>query len=249
MNIFRKQARSLVHALAPDLLNRFRLRKSARRLNTRCNSATTLDQIIHEVETSDSFRALQKLSEIRRFLEVVRQLNPQTVCEIGAAQGGTLCLFSRVAAPGARLLSIDISFSPLQCAVLPTLVRRGHKATCLRADSHDPTTLARVRQWLGNRLIDVLFVDGDHTYAGVARDFEMFSPLVRPGGIIGFHDIVPDFKTRFGIQTISDVGEVPAFWNKLKDSGYRTQEFIDDPEQDGFGIGVLHWRESAAVAG
>jgi len=249
MNIFRQQARSLIHTLAPGLLQRYRLRKSARRLYARCNSATTLEQIIHEVETSDSFRALQKLSEIHGFLELVRELNPQTVCEIGAARGGTLCLFSRVAAPGARLLSIDIGFSSLQCAVLPTLVRHGQYATCLRADSHDPATLARVRQWLGHRRIDVLFIDGDHTYAGVARDFEMFSPLVRPGGIIGFHDIVPDFKTRFGIQTVSDVGEVPEFWKKLKDSGCRTQEFIDDHEQDGFGIGVVHWPESAAVAG
>jgi len=38
---------------------------------------------------------------------------------------------------------------------------------------------------------DFLFIDGDHTYEGVEGDFEMYSPLVRRGGIIAFHDIVP----------------------------------------------------------
>jgi cephalosporin hydroxylase len=245
--MLRDQARSLVHALAPNLLNRIRMRKSARRLCARCDSATTLTQMIQEVETSDRFRPLQKLSEIRRFLEIVRDLKPQTICEIGAAQGGSLCLFSRVAAHDARLLSIDINFSPLQRAIFPELIRRGQNVTCLMADSHNPETLVQVHKWLGDRLIDVLFIDGDHTYAGVASDFEMFSPLVRPGGIIGFHDIVPDFKTRFGIRTMSDVGQVPAFWNELKKSGHRTQEFIDDPEQDGYGIGVVHCDERASM--
>jgi cephalosporin hydroxylase len=247
MSTLQDQARSLVRALAPNLLQRVQLRKTARRLSTRCDSAATLTELIHEVETSGKFRAHQKLSEIRRFLEIVRDLNPQTICEIGAAQGGTLCLFSRVAARDARLLSIDINFSPLQRAVFPALIRRGQNAMCLMADSHDPETLVRVRKWLRGRLIDVLFIDGDHSHAGVACDFEMFSPLVRPGGIIGFHDIVPDFKTRFGIQTVSDVGQVPAFWNELKKAGHRTQELIDDPQQDGFGIGVLHWSDSATL--
>jgi cephalosporin hydroxylase len=233
--------------LAPNLLQRIQLSKTARRLSVRCDAAPTLTQMIHEVESSVKFRAHQKQCEIRGFLEIIRELIPQTICEIGAAQGGTLCLFSHVAAREARLLSIDINFSPLQRAIFPKLIRRGQNVTCLMADSHDPETLVQVHQWLGDRLIDVLFIDGDHTYAGVASDFEMFSPLVRSGGIIGFHDIVPDFKTRFGIRTISDVGQVPAFWNELKKSGHRTQELIDDPEQDGCGIGVVHWHERASL--
>jgi cephalosporin hydroxylase len=246
--MLREQVRSLVGAVAPNWLKRVQLQKTARRLSRQCDTAATLEQMIHDVEASAPFRALQKLSEIRRFLEIVRDLKPRTICEIGAARGGTLCLFSHVAARGARLLSIDISFSPWQRAVLPALLRRGQTVKCLTADSHHPDTLARVRKWLGPHPLDLLFVDGDHSYSGVARDFEMFSPLVRPGGVIGFHDIVPDFKTRFGLQTISDVGQVPAFWSELKRAGHRTQELIDDPEQDGFGIGVVHWREPVGAS-
>jgi len=40
----------------------------------------------------------------------------------------------------------------------------------------------------------------------------MYSPLVRKGGIIAFHDIVPDYFTRYGIITSSATGGVPRFW-------------------------------------
>jgi predicted O-methyltransferase YrrM len=38
--------------------------------------------------------------------------------------------------------------------------------------------------------IDMLFIDGDHTYEGVKRDFELYRPLLKPGGIIAFHDVL-----------------------------------------------------------
>ena len=33
-----------------------------------------------------------------------------------------------------------------------------------------------------------LFIDGDHSYEGCKADFEAWSPLVKPGGMIAFHD-------------------------------------------------------------
>ena len=69
----------------------------------------------------------------------------------------------------------------------------------------------------------------------------MYSPLVRKGGAIAFHDIVPDFRTRFGTPTTNDVGEVPAFWTELKHRVGKTREFVEDASQDGYGIGLLEW--------
>lgn len=64
--------------------------------------------------------------------------------------------------------------------------------------------------------------------------FENYSPLVRPGGRIVFHDIVEDNDTRYRVCT----GGVPAFWQEIK-KHFRHVEFVDHPEQDGLGIGVL----------
>jgi predicted O-methyltransferase YrrM len=89
----------------------------------------------------------------------------------------------------------------------------------------------------GNK-VDFLFIDGDHSYEGVKKDFEMYSPLVKKGGIIVFHDIVPDYYTRYGIKTGSWAGEVYKFWNEIKEK-YENLEIVKDREQNGFGIGVL----------
>jgi hypothetical protein len=36
--------------------------------------------------------------------------------------------------------------------------------------------------------IDLLFIDGDHSYEGVKKDFDLYSKLVSPHGIILIHD-------------------------------------------------------------
>jgi predicted O-methyltransferase YrrM len=38
--------------------------------------------------------------------------------------------------------------------------------------------------------IDLLFIDGNHEFDAVLQDYEQWSPLLRPGGIIAFHDVV-----------------------------------------------------------
>lgn len=37
--------------------------------------------------------------------------------------------------------------------------------------------------------LDVLFIDGDHSISGVLTDWLLYSPLVKKGGIVAFHDI------------------------------------------------------------
>lgn len=41
--------------------------------------------------------------------------------------------------------------------------------------------------------IDLLFIDGSHLYEDVKSDFELFFPLVKPGGMVLFHDVDPVF--------------------------------------------------------
>ena len=59
----------------------------------------------------------------------------------------------------------------------------------------------------------------------------MYSPLVRSGGLIAFHDIVKK-------QPIPQ-NQVYYFWEELKKTE-EYQEFIHDPDQTGYGIGLVH---------
>lgn len=101
----------------------------------------------------------------------------------------------------------------------------------IRRNSHDLTTLFELKKILGKRKIDFLFIDGDHTYEGVKKDFAMYSPLVREGGIIAFHDIV--------LGPSENVGGVRKFWDEIK-KGYEYIEIVKDWKQGGYGIGVIY---------
>lgn len=39
-----------------------------------------------------------------------------------------------------------------------------------------------------NEIVDMVFVDGDHTYEGCKGDIENWLPNIRPGGVIALHD-------------------------------------------------------------
>lgn len=64
------------------------------------------------------------------------------------------------------------------------------------ADQVEPVrspTVEAARGWPGDRQIGLLFIDADHNYEAVRRDFEFWSPFVAPGGYIVFDD-VPDWQ-------------------------------------------------------
>lgn len=46
----------------------------------------------------------------------------------------------------------------------------------------------QVKSW--HQPIDLLFLDGDHSYDAVARDYQDWTPHVRPGGYLVMHDVV-----------------------------------------------------------
>jgi cephalosporin hydroxylase len=173
-------------------------------------------------------------------LNRVERLRPAAICEIGAASGGTLCALAHVARPS-LLISVDIDFTAPRLHALPKLGCDGQTIVCIAGDSHANPVRARVEDILDGRRFDVLFIDGDHSYAGVSADFQAYAPFVRPGGLIGFHDIVPDFKTRFGTPTAADSGGVPQFWRELTKTYTEHEELIASPDQDGYGIGLLRW--------
>ncbi|MBN2964459.1 class I SAM-dependent methyltransferase [Sulfurospirillum sp. T05] len=37
--------------------------------------------------------------------------------------------------------------------------------------------------------IDMLFIDGDHSYEGVKRDWDLYSPMLKSGSVVIFHDV------------------------------------------------------------
>ncbi|HEY6149936.1 MAG TPA: class I SAM-dependent methyltransferase [Gaiellaceae bacterium] len=182
--------------------------------------------------------ASQKLEELVPALERIGELDPKRVCEIGTSAGGTLYLLTRVSAPDALIVSIDLEIPPPTAALRERFARPGQRLVSIAGDSHSEETAGELARVLGGEPLDALFIDGDHTYDGVRADFERYAPLVRSGGIVALHDVNEDFRTSRGVDSPSISGEVPRFWRELRER-YRTEELIADPEQDGYGIGLV----------
>lgn len=101
----------------------------------------------------------------------------------------------------------------------------------LRRDSRDPRTAAAVQDALGGRPADFLFVDADHSYEGVTANFRLYGPLVRAGGLIAFHDILPNLRD----PTI----QVHRLWQNLRRRVDVTEWVDPDAEGHAPGIGLL----------
>ncbi|MHB8520744.1 MAG: class I SAM-dependent methyltransferase [Limisphaerales bacterium] len=236
--------RGLIKAVAPSFaLNayrRYRLIDQASRLALMARGEQDPNDYFDCLGRFPDFIPFQKRLEIVQLLRIVSAAAPRAVCEIGTAAGGTTFLLAKAAAPDAVIISIDNAIDGARQAALRRFASQRQRIICFRSDSHQPGTQEMVTAILGRQTLDVLFIDGDHTKEGVAADFRSFGPLVREGGFIAFHDIVPDFLARFGRKTASFSGGVPGFWRELRQGSLLTQEIIEDPDQDGYGIGLVH---------
>jgi predicted O-methyltransferase YrrM len=106
----------------------------------------------------------------------------------------------------------------------------------IMGDTHDPNFIESVKNEVG--LVDLLFIDGDHSYEGVKKDFYTYFPLLKQGGCVMFHDITdsPVHRERKVF--------VEQFWKEIKPQFPQALEFIDGNEYSGapnltMGIGVI----------
>jgi predicted O-methyltransferase YrrM len=189
--------------------------------------------------------ACQKGSEMMFFFRSLKGKKLKTVVEIGTAFGGMFYALCQLAGVDATVVSIDLPEGEFACGqpenpieYLSKFGRPKQRLHFLRADSHLVTTKKELLGILGESKVDLLFIDGDHRYKGVKKDWEMYSPLVKEGGVVAFHDIRhhhPDVKDDKG-QPI--VCEVEILWKELKKK-HKTLEYIEQGGQAWGGIGVV----------
>lgn len=174
--------------------------------------------------------------EIEALMAKLRELQPRTIVEVGTHKGGNSFLFCHAVTSATRVVGVDLCVQ--NADKLIHFARKGQRYFALHGDSQTESMKQRVEACLGGAQVDFLFIDGDHSYAGVKADFELYAPLVRSGGLIALHDIVADHRTRYGRDTGCYAGDVYRYWAELK-SRYNCVELVADAEQDGFGIGVV----------
>ncbi len=188
-------------------------------------------------ESGGAIRPLQNPWEIGELMKRVREKQPRVIVEIGTAKGGTLFLFCQHAADDATIISLDLPFGrngggypKWKEKLYAKFAKPGQTLHLMRANSHLDETRTRIEALLKGRKIDVLMIDADHSYEGVKRDYDLYSPLLADDGFIAMHDVI---LNRFDPEI-----EVHKFWDELK-ATEKTEELVHDYGQGNLGIGIV----------
>jgi len=226
---------TLFRDISRSLRAPFNRRSALKKLAEFHSSPRTLDNIVDKgmnLSTSGLYRvnSVQKRTEILSLLQKVHSLNPRRILEIGTCNGGTLFMWANLASD--LVVSCDLYKNDIRAELYTHFPGPTSKCNvrALTGNSHDSGFREQVYETFGDEKIDFLFIDGDHSAEGVKSDFYDYKDLVRSGGIIAFHDILKN-------QPVEG-NQVYYFWETIK-MQYSYQEFIDDPKQCGFGIGIL----------
>lgn len=185
----------------------------------------------------------QVREELLAFGKHAAARQPVNVCEIGTQHGGT-SLFLCGLGPSVRTF-VGVDLRPGNADLVRALAPPGVEVKFLEGSSRDPAVRARLDALLGGGRLDLLFIDGDHTYDGVLADLREYRELVRSGGLIAFHDIRP-VDGGAQVNKLAWSGEVHVLWRQLRDR-FRHWEFVRDPHQDGYGIGVIEHDPDVAL--
>ena len=166
----------------------------------------TVLQMKDSIEDELNKQPQRVMIDTRDHLQFFRANAKGDVLEIGSDVGNSTSAFLLgVEEKGGSVTSIDIN--PKCAENFPC----NNKWTFILGSSQSP----EIRQRFVGRMFDVLYVDGDHSYAGIKNDLS-YAEFVRPGGLILVHDVLASYfpgvrqafdEVNFGTKSI-----LPGSW-------------------------------------
>lgn len=131
-------------------------------------------------------------NEVSLLIHYATQLEPGAILvEVGTGWGGTAAIFAKVCRPTVDIYTIDdgsnfkrfgpgkgISYDDFMVGRF-RLYEVGGRVNWILADS-------KTMNW--DRPVDLLFIDGNHSYEGVKGDIENWVPHVVDDAVVLFHD-------------------------------------------------------------
>lgn len=137
-------------------------------------------------------RRFMNPGEIGVIVSLMRSVNPKTVIEIGVNDGLTAGTLLGEVPTIERYIGVDVPYGHVPSCHAQRYEVPEHAGHIVRRDPRFELVL-RLR---GSRdlgpddlpLCDAMFIDGDHSLQGVFHDAALAEMVVKPGGIIVYHD-------------------------------------------------------------
>lgn len=132
--------------------------------------------------------------ELLWLIEKVEKLNPEIILEIGIGPGTSFTFWNEILREDGLLIGIDKAPSAIQLQekrlklrepIYTYVPKKRNNYKLILGDSVAPKTVQQVKDVLKGRQIDFIFDDSSYHQ----KDREIYSPFLKKGGIMAFHDI------------------------------------------------------------
>ena len=149
----------------------------------------------------------QNRNEIKEFVEYLNDgYNNGTILEIGLGYYGSTHFLWRMIFD--KVITIENKNDRIREFGLNIQKYYGKwtlddgKSYFIHGNSNDPKTIINLYE-LTNE-VDIIFIDALHSYESVLTDWLVYSPRVKKGGIVAFHDCEKRFPNRKGVAEFID---------------------------------------------
>ena len=139
---------------------------------------------------NEEFAIQQSKEEISEFVGILLKSKTNTCLEIGLGHyGSTHFLWRQIFD---KVITIEKNFERIRefgrnmKKYYGSWVLSDGRSQFFNGYSNDEKIISDVYNKISD--VDFLFIDGNHSYESVLCDFLLYYPLVKTGGIIGFHD-------------------------------------------------------------
>ena len=193
-----------------------------------------VDNFDKSFSITENFGIQQVKTEIYKFIDVlVKQKKIKNCLEIGlGAYGSTHFLWRLIFE---KTITIEhqkdriFKFTENMNKFHNKFVFNDSKSRFIYGLSHETSCVEKIDKVLDGEKLDLLFIDGDHTYKSVLCDWLIYKNFVAKGGVVAFHDCVGK----------GDNNGVPKFLKKIKsfDSSIKLKKIV---ESKNFGIAYYY---------
>jgi len=147
---------------------------------------------------------------------------------IGVEYGRSMSDFVKYMPATAKVYGVDIA--PLEAYTKNLLEAKLDPPPLIPGNSADPDTLKLVKKLIKTRSIDLLFIDGDHSYNGTLADLNIWTPLVKVGGKLLIHDVAvsasPEHPTHVPHELHHDVKRAIDVWKSQSGDNWQVVKAV-----------------------